>query len=88
MAVYDSRNLIKWPFKNFIKQFIVDVITAMIMFFVNMVFNMSAVSYIAWIVLALKVSICSLFIVLIINYIIYRTYVNKVAISIVKMIKK
>lgn len=88
MAVYDSRNLIKWPFKNFIKQFIVDIITAMIMFFVNMVFNMSAVSYIAWIALALKVSICSLFIVLIINYIIYRTYVNKVANTIVRLIKK
>ena len=88
MAVYDSRNLIKWPFKNFIKQFIVDIITAMIMFFVNMVFDMSAVSYIAWLVLALKVSICSLFIVLIINYIIYRTYVNKVANTIVRLIKK
>lgn len=72
MAWYDSKNIINWPFKNFLKQIGVDITTVIIASLVTFKIPMLSVSYCAWIVQALEVFICWLIIVLLVNYIFYK----------------
>ena len=71
MAWYTSRNLIRWPFKKFVKQLIIDLFTVLIMFLATNQFTMKSINYLSWGVLAIKVLVTSIFIVLIINFIFY-----------------
>ena len=56
MAYYDSKNFIKWPFKNFIKQFMIDIVSFLMMYFATKIFVLYTVSYVGWILLAIEVS--------------------------------
>lgn len=82
MAQYVSKNLIKWPFKNFLKQSIVDVIIVLLMHlcinvpFVASWFKMNDVSYLAWCILAIKVSVVGFAISAITNVIFYKKQVT------------
>ena len=76
MAWYDSKNIINWPFKNFLKQSGVDITTVIIASLVTFKIPMLSVSYSAWIVQALEVFICWLIIVLLVNYIFYREKIS------------
>ena len=73
MAVYDSKHLIKWPIKNFLKQIFVDIITVLISFFAARMITMQEVSYFAWIILALKTTAVWSLIAIAINIIFYRS---------------
>ena len=73
MAVYDSKHLIKWPIKNFLKQIFVDIITVLIGFFAARIITMPEVSYFAWIILALKTTAVWSLIAIAINIIFYRS---------------
>lgn len=73
MAVYDSKHLIKWPIKNFLKQIFVDIITVLIGFFAARIITMQEVSYFAWIILALKTTAVWSLIAIAINIIFYRS---------------
>ena len=64
MARYDSKNIICWPFKNFLKQCGVDVIT------------MLSVSYISWFLLALEIFAIWLVIAVLANIVFYRERVS------------
>lgn len=72
MAYYDSRNLIKWPIGNFIKQLLVDIIAVVLIYIVGECFTMMTVSYFAWIILAIEVAVVALAVVWGINAIFYR----------------
>ena len=72
MAWYDSKNLIKWPFKNFVKQFGIDILTIVLMVLVTRIFTFSKISYLGWIELAIPVSAVSLLICIIVNFVFYR----------------
>lgn len=76
MAWYDSKNIIKWPFKNFLKQSGVDITTVIIASLVTFKIPMLSVSYSAWIVQVLEVFICWLIIVLLVNYIFYKEKIS------------
>ena len=78
MALYNSKNLIKWPFKNFLRQVAVDIITVLVMAFVTMRIKMVAVSYGAWIIYAALVSAISVVAVVSMNLIFYRNNVARV----------
>lgn len=84
MAWYDSKNFIKWPFKNFLKQIFVDVLIVVLLhFFINLSFTrswfeMRSVTYPSWIVLAVKISILVILISSIINIIFYRLQIQLV----------
>ena len=69
MAIYDSKNLIKWPLKNFIKQLCVDLITVVLMVLIARIFKLNEITYLGWIVLALEVFVTSFLLVIIINFI-------------------
>lgn len=75
MAVYDSKHLIKWPIKNFLKQIFVDIITVLVGYFATRMITMQEVSYFAWIILALKTAAVWSLIAIAINIIFYRSKV-------------
>lgn len=77
MAIYDSKKLIKWPLKNFIKQILVDVLTVAIGFLATRILSLHDVTYFSWIVLAAESTIIWVVVVLAINFIFYRNKVNR-----------
>lgn len=81
MAIYISRNLVKWPIRNFIKQICVDCVSFICAYFLTKGFEMHVISYYAWVVLALKTAIIWFVIVFAFNFLIYRqnlmTVLNK-----------
>lgn len=72
MAVYDSRNLIKWPLRNFAKQIFVDGLTVIIGFFATRMIVMPEATYIEWVFLAVKTAIIWIVIVGVLNMVFYR----------------
>lgn len=94
MAIYDSKNIIQWSFKNFVKQIVVDIITIVLMsstMFVAPVkyyFTLSSISDISWIVLAIKISIVSIIFICVVNLICYKKYMIKLYNALTSVLKK
>ena len=88
MALYDSRHLIKWPFRNFVKQLFVDCLTVLLGFFATRMFALPEATYIQWIILAIKMAIIWVAIVLAINAIFYRDKTKSVAYMIYAKVKR
>lgn len=72
MAVYDSKNLIKWPLRNFAKQIFVDGLTVAIGYFATKMITMPEVTYVEWVFLAVKTAIIWIIIVCVLNMVFYR----------------
>lgn len=81
MACYNSRNLISWPIKSFIKQIFVDILIIIIFIISHLLFSIIASSWISWILQAIIVTVIGVCLSLIINFIFYKSYV-------IKLIKK
>ena len=84
MAWYTSKNFIQWPMRNFFKQMAVNAVSAVLIFIVTGYFNMTGVSYLGWGVLAIKATVCGVFVVFLINYIFYKEFVLKITDKIMK----
>ncbi len=84
MAWYNSKNFIQWPMRNFFKQMAVNGVSAVSIFTVTSYFNMTGVSYLEWVVLAIKVTACEIFIALLVNYIFYKEFILKITNKIMK----
>jgi O-antigen/teichoic acid export membrane protein len=84
MAWYNSKNFIQWPMRNFFKQMAVNAVSAVSIFTVTGYFNMTGVSYLGWVVLAIKATVCGVFVVFLINYIFYKEFVLKITNKIMK----
>lgn len=82
MAIYDSKNLICWPLTKFIKQIFVDIISVLFLHVAvkicGIFFALKSVSYIAWVVLAVKVAILGIIIVYLVNTVFYRENISRV----------
>lgn len=72
MAIYDSKNLIKWPLRNFAKQVFVDGLTVVIGFLATRIIPMTEVTYVDWLYLAVKTAVIWIIIVCILNMIFYH----------------
>ena len=72
MARYDSKNIICWPFKNFLKQCGVDAITVIVASLATFKIPMLSVSYVSWFLLAIEVFAIWLVISILINIVFYR----------------
>lgn len=72
MARYTSRNLLKWPFVNFLKQIVVDVITVLICIFLAQWITMSTISYVAWSIMAIKTVFTVALVVVIVNCVCFK----------------
>ena len=78
MAWYNSKNFIQWPMKNFFKQIGVDAVSAVCIFAVGSYFSLSAIGYVSWVILAIKVTACGIIVEAIVNYVFYREYMLKI----------
>jgi len=84
MATYISKNIINWPIKNFIKQFAVDIITAITMYTATKWVYLNSISYLSWIMMAIKISAVSAVVVILINLVFYHDKIVKLP----RMLKK
>lgn len=82
MAKYDSKNIICWPFKNFLKQCGIDAITVIIASLATFKIPMLSVSYVSWFLLAIEVFGIWLIISIVINTIFYRESVLSIFIRV------
>lgn len=87
MAWYNSKNFIQWPMKNFFKQIGVDAVNAVGIFAVGSCFSLSAIGYVSWVFLAIKVTACGIIVEAIVNYVFYREYMLKIASMVMKKFK-
>ncbi|WP_295218821.1 sugar isomerase [Ruminococcus sp.] len=76
MARYDSKNIICWPFKNFLKQCGVDAITVIIANLATFKIPMLSVSYVSWFLLAFEVFAIWLVIAVLVNVVFYRERIS------------
>lgn len=76
MAWYDSKNIIYWDFRKFLKQCAVDIITVVMASIVTFKIPLIAVSYAAWFLQAAEVFAVWLVIVVAVNLIFYREKVS------------
>ena len=72
MALYNSKNLIKWPFRNFIKQIFLDAFTVVTGYFASAFFTMKSLTYISWIVIAIETVAVWFVVIFILNMLFYR----------------
>ena len=84
MAWYNSKNFIQWPMHNFFKQMAVNAVSAASIFIVTSYFTLTGVSYLEWVVLAIKVTTCGIFIAFLVNYIFYKEFMMKIASKLMK----
>lgn len=75
MAIYDSKNLIYWPIKYFIKQLLVDFITILFFAIIARLLSIAEITWVSWLIYSIKVSIISLLFVGIVNTIFYKRYI-------------
>lgn len=85
MAVYDSKNLIKWPLKKFSKQIGVDILTVFACTFVTRYFKLIATTFVSWIILAVETATLWAVIIIIINLLFYR---EKMTVILKKIIRR
>ena len=86
MAIYDSKNLIKWPLSNFIKQIIVDIISIIIIHFATSFIIMGDISYLAWLILSVKVTLVGSCVILIINMFFYPSHIKELIRKLIKVV--
>lgn len=72
MCIYDSKNLFKWPVKNVIKQIFVDIVTVVAAVFASRGIAIGKLSYVSWLVMAVKIFACWLVVIIIINSLFYH----------------
>lgn len=88
MAWYNSKNFIQWSMRNFIKQMAVDAVSAVVIYWLGSLMEMSSVSYVAWVVLAVKVTAIGGIIVLVVNGMFYREYLGKIGRKVVSVVRR
>lgn len=88
MAYYNSKNFIEWPFRFFLKQIAIDIITVILVVMFSNAVNMNVSTYMEWFICAIKVATYSLLIIAIINWFFYREKEKKLIGIIVKRICK
>lgn len=76
MAAYGARNLVRQPLSGFFKQAAVDIGTVVCMYLATRFLVLDRISYLAWVVLAVKTSLISAAISVAINLIFYRERVK------------
>lgn len=72
MAVYISRNIIKWPLKKFLKQVFIDAVTIAVAALISQLIPLTGVNYFCWAVMAAEVFAVWTVVVAAVNMIFYR----------------
>ena len=77
MAYYISKNLNKWPFNNFRKQILVDIVSVILASMASCWIKLFAINYISWILMGIQVAVIWLIIIIAVNLVFYREQVLK-----------
>ncbi len=86
MAWYNSKNFIQWPMSKFWKQISVDGIIALLIFMSTSCFEMTDISYFAWLILGCKVTACGVVLSLLANYFFFEEHLKKIFNKLLRMI--
>lgn len=84
MAWYNSKNFIQWPMRKFFKQIGVDAVSAVSIYIVSGYFTMTGVSYLEWVILAIKVTFSGIIVALLINYVFYKRFLLEITVKLMK----
>ena len=79
MARYNDKYLIRWPYKEFVKQVLVDVVDFVPPYLICMTFSISDYNYVMWILLALKVAVIWMTWIILVNFVFYRNRIIAIA---------
>lgn len=88
MAIYVSKNLLKWPIRNFIKQILVDAGSFICAYSLTKGIAMRSVTYASWILLAIKDALIWLILVLAVNWFFYRSNISTISKRAIRLVKK
>lgn len=77
LAIYNSRNLIFWPLRKIVKQFMVDAISFALIVLIGNQNVLINVSYVSWIVLCIKTALEAVIIIVGINFLFYKSMMHK-----------
>ncbi|MBY3629359.1 sugar isomerase [Enterococcus faecium] len=77
-ANYNSKYLLKWPMKKFYKQLFVNILTVVLSFGATSQLKMMSITYLDWIVLAIKCAVIVFICIILVNVLFYRRYVVKI----------
>jgi len=88
MAIYNSKNFLKRPFRIFVKQMIVDIISAVLGILATFWICLDTIGYWSWIVMALKVAVIWFIVIIFTNSIFYRSKVKVFLNNVRNKIKK
>ena len=72
MAYYNSKNLMHWPFRNFVKQILVDAITVTVICVIASNLQLTAMTYFAWFILAVETALIAAVVITLTTAIFYR----------------
>lgn len=72
MALYNDKHLVQWPFREFVKQILIDVIDFVPPYLICLTYSLNGYNYIMWVVLALKVMITWIIWIMLVNLIFYK----------------
>ena len=87
MAIYNSKNFINWPLIRTIKQFLVDIVTVVIVMILTFIFKLVQISFIGWIIMAIEVSVVALLTSVIVNFVFYKEDMFKLVFAIIRKLK-
>lgn len=88
MALYNSRNIIKWPFKNFIKQIGIDALSVALGILATRWLVLGSVTYRAWILLAIMHAVIWIFVVIFVNMLFYKDKMSALGSKLIKRFRK
>lgn len=72
MAWYDSKNIILWPFKSFIKQILIDILTVLLIVISTSWIHLGNVNYFSWFIMAVPVIFIAAIICVAMAFLFYR----------------
>lgn len=84
MAWYDSKNIICWPMKRFLKQITIDIFTVLLASFLTFRVPLISVTYSAWMLQAIIVFAIWLMVVIVVNLLFYRNMIYSLTLKIRK----
>lgn len=77
LAMYDSKHLIHLSISKIIKQFLIDSITCILVLFCCSKITLRSLNYFSWMIMAFKITVLSIIVVFFVNFIFYRSKINK-----------
>lgn len=88
MAIYNSKNFIKWPISKVIKQVLVDIVILILIICATSWIKLGQVTYYSWFIMAVKISGIALLVCLGVNFIFYKEQMMGLIKGIIRKIKK